>query len=204
MMPCAHALLLREVSDFDAFKDVIPDRETREKFVKYGFVEWGDHPEEFAALLTPEALQKLRVLFMWAKPELGGEPLLQVFTAAVPTCTFGNSGSPLYQTDIAMRLLGLQYRAIAQLAVIRARLSKPDTRVSLHLTLAGIGAFQNSPLVIKTSLKEVEHILKSEPIDVYIHAYDYNNLDSISHQILETFVLNGAEILTGEEFLMTE
>ena len=203
MMPCAHALLLREVSEFDAFRDVIPDSELREKFIKYGFVQWKDSPEDFARLLPPEALQKLRVLFMWAKPELGGEPFIQVFTAAPPIDAMGNAGSLLCEAEIARLLLLQQYRAVAQLAVIRSRLCGPLVRIPLHLTLLGLGAFQNPPEVLQEALQEVCRLLEREKVDLYVHAFDYDDEESSSHIVLQPLEQMGAAVWSVEDFNST-
>lgn len=202
VMPCVHTLMLREISEFNAFDLIIPDAKERSRYVRYGFLSWDNSPEKVQAMIAGDRINNLRVLVMWAKPELGADPILQVFTAAAPTNTLENAGDPRVQKEIAARLLVAQYRAIAQMASIRARLI--GRIVPLHLTLVGSRAFKNPPDVIAAAMDEAHRILKSENVQVYWHAFDYDNPQSIAHSLLQPIVAAGALVITDREFLAIE
>ena len=137
VMPCANALLRRHVSGFDAFSHIFPDRSTRERFLKHGYVQWGSHPEEFAAELQRagnDYINRLLILPQWTRAELVKGPpasdtvadadeaaFIQVFSAAPPTGHQGNRGNWSVQQQIAMDLVVPQYRSLAKLAVLRSR-----------------------------------------------------------------------------------
>ena len=155
VMPCAHALLRRHVSDLNAFSCLIPDRQNRNEFVRNGYVYWSKKPQSFLKAIsgsssTEGAIDELLVFPMWAHPELAldaGHELVQVFCAAPPINAYGNAGPADVQIQIAKLLVVAQYRAIAQLAAIRARIiGRP---VPLHLTRVGGGVFNNPSSVLK-------------------------------------------------------
>ena len=202
VMPCAHTLLLREISEFNAFDLIIPNANERDHFVRYGFLSWDSAPEKVQALLAGDRLNDLRVLVMWAKPELGTDPILQVFTAAAPTNTLDNAGDPRVQNEIATRLLVAQYRAVAQMASVRARLI--GRTVPLHLTLVGTRAFKNPPEVIRAAMDAAQQILNGENVQVYWHAFDFDDPRSISHTLLQPLADAGAPVITEQNFLQIQ
>ena len=155
VMPCAHALMRRHVSGLNAFSRLIPDRQIRDAFVMNGYVYWSRKPESFLKAIsgsssTEGAIDELLLFPMWAHPELALDArheLVQVCCAAPPVNTYGNAGPADLQTHIAKLLVVAQYRAIAQLAAIRARII--DRPVPLHLTRVGGGVFNNPSSVLK-------------------------------------------------------
>lgn len=149
VMPCANALLRRHVSGFDAFSHIFPDARIRERFVKHGFVQYGDRPDKLLEALRDAgdgAVKRLLLLPQWTRAELvkpsasassapsssgaadGAAAFIQVFSAAPPTNHQGNSGPREQQKQIALELVVPQYRALAQLAVIRSRLISTSRR----------------------------------------------------------------------------
>ena len=112
---------------------------------------------------------------MWALPELlnatRGDPsalrraALHVFSAAPATSAQENGGDPAVQLGIAEALVIPQYRAIAQLAAIRSRLTRAP--VNVHLTLVGGGVFNNDPRVLQRALDEVARVVNGEALTVY-------------------------------------
>lgn len=187
VMPCGNALLARHFGkEFNAFEHVIPDKATRDKFVKSGYVQWGNDPAQFNALLdkpvveaapiahgqpasSEKRIDKLLLPIVWAKPELGDNAVLQCFTAAPPTKSYNNAGDIEIQKTIANKLVVSQYEALAKMAVVRAR--QTGKAVPLHLTLVGGGVFKNDSSVLRNALAAVKKIVEGENVDVYVHAF---------------------------------
>lgn len=115
-------------------------------------------------------INSLRVLAQWGLPELGSAPLLQVFNAAPSFQDDGNVIPTPLQTQICTKLVVSQYRATAQIAALRSLVA--GTRVPLHLTLVGQGAFKNPGSVLHGALEAVFDAVNGFNVDVYIHCFN--------------------------------
>lgn len=174
VIPCAHALLGREFGkEFNAFEHIIPDKKVRDEFVQAGYVQWGSEPEKFEKLMNEVGVGKLLIPGSWTKPEMGGGEVFQCFTAAPPTNAYNNEGDRNTQDRIAKALVIAQYKSLAEMAVVRSRLT--GKAVPLHLTLVGGGVFNNDPKFLQEALSEVRKIIKDENVDLYLHAYSLAN-----------------------------
>jgi hypothetical protein len=115
-------------------------------------------------------LGKLTILPQWVRCEASGTIQLQVFTAAPSFQGGQRPEEDSLEAQLCDTLVTAQYRAIAQLAVIRS-IETGDV-VPLHLTLAGQGAFNNPPSVMKSALTQVASVVKGRSgVRVFIHAY---------------------------------
>jgi len=115
-------------------------------------------------------IDELNILAQWGIPDTGGSiPLMQVFTAA-PSYQ-GNREPPQYSDGhrLCTLLVEAQYRAIAQIAVLRSmHIHKP---VPLHLTLVGQGVFNNPQSVMKSAFKAVYDTVEGFNVKVYFHGF---------------------------------
>lgn len=158
-MPAAHALLLRQAMAgcYNAFQDLPLLHEA----APCGYLLWGNDTEKceaFTALLRDQVhLRKVRIMAQWVRPEAWGAstelPLLQVFTAAPPTHSYGNCGG----TELATLLVTAQYKAIAQLSALLAKYR--GASVPLELTQVGQGVFGNEVSVLRSAMKAVADVL---------------------------------------------
>ena len=73
------------------------------------------------------------------------------------------------------------------------------TRVSLHLTLVGQGAFNNPPSVLASALRAVYETVRYFEVDVYIHGYSNSDVEKIEHS-LPTGVQGVIRKMTKEHF----
>jgi hypothetical protein len=93
---------------------------------------------------------------------------MQVFTAA-PSFQGTAPPTPL-ETEISKLLVVSQYKAVAELAVIRANAGGPP--VPLHLTLVGQGSFANDPGIMGAALKVVSDTVKGHNVQVVYQLYN--------------------------------
>lgn len=121
--------------------------------------------------LVKKNLQRMTILPQWVRCEATGAVQLQVFAAAPSFQGQPQPGIGSLEAQLCDTLVTAQYRAIAQLAVIRS--IKSGATVPLHLTLVGQGVFNNPPSVLKNAFVEVAKVVKSFPnVKVFIHAYN--------------------------------
>jgi hypothetical protein len=136
----------------------------------------------------------LRILAQWGIPYKGRPPLLQIFTAA-PSYQDSRTPDPgSVGEKICQLLVEAQYRAVAQIAVMRSLVL--GGRVNLHLTLVGQGAFNNPETVLKSALKAVHKTVACYNVDVYIHGYGDNDVKKISRNL----PLDNINTITKDEF----
>jgi hypothetical protein len=117
---------------------------------------------------------QLRILAQTSIPTFSPNPtpLTQVFTAAPHFKQGEMPDVDSLSHEISNLLVAAQYRAIAQLAVIKSLDS--DQPVNLHLTLVGQGAFRNNPAVLANSLVAVKEVVSGFKVHVFVHSYDKN------------------------------
>lgn len=115
-------------------------------------------------------LKKMAILLQWVISEASGNRQLQVFSAA-PSYQGSITPAPgSIGAKLSSLLVANQYRAIAELAVIRSLETKKP--VAVHLTLVGQGAFSNPPEVMADALKSVAEAVKGySNVHVYVHGY---------------------------------
>ena len=115
-------------------------------------------------------IDELNILAQWGIPDTGDSTsLMQVFTAAP---SYQGSEEPLPESvgcKLCTMLVEAQYRAIAQIAVLRS-MHIQDT-VPLHLTLVGQGVFKNPPIVMESAFKAVYDTVKKFNVKVYFHGF---------------------------------
>lgn len=128
-----------------------------------------------------ENIGNLKFLSQWVKCENTDQTQLQAFSAA-PNCAnlcFDNKRNKTSNltTEICKIIVSEQYKAIAQVAAIRA--AKTGNHQSLHLTLVGQEVFHNPPEVVKEAIKLVYEEVKDYDVSVYIHAFNQSKYDFI-------------------------
>lgn len=119
-----------------------------------------------------ENIHNLQILPQRAICERSGGEQLQVFTAA-PSFQGTPKPTPL-ETEICKLLVVEQYKALAQLAVIRG--SEGGAPVPLHLTLVGQGSFANDPSIMGEALKAVAEVVKGQNVQVTYQFYDSRDI----------------------------
>ncbi|MBN9288413.1 MAG: hypothetical protein BGO43_14215 [Gammaproteobacteria bacterium 39-13] len=143
-------------------------------------------------------IDKLKILPQWVTCEATQVQQLQVFTAAPSFQTQSIPDVHSVDHQICEALVVAQYRASAQLAVIRSR--ETGLTVPLHLTMVGQGAFNNNPIVMQKAMEAVAQVVKGEKVAVYVHAYSAADKDKLMPQMTGSF--NIAE-MNVEEFKRT-
>lgn len=150
----------------------------------------------------------LTILPQWVICEATGLKQLQVFAAAP---SYQNESQPKEDSvegKIAELLVVTQYRAIAELAVIRKlelKKSKAHAgkskyyKVNLHLTLVGQGAFNNPLSVLKAALKEVAKVVRGHSVTVFIHAYDDEGESKVEQAVDKQYFT--LEKMSKEDFM---
>lgn len=186
-----HALTLLLSDDFLKTNKFPP----LESFYKNGYLLLGKlNPEQKACLLThiEQNIDKLLILPQWAQCEVSGAMQLQVFSWAPSFQGMTQPTLNSVEDKICTILVVAQYRAAAQLAVLRAR--ETGQPVPLHLTLVGQGAFNNRSEVMREAMKAVAEVIKGENVEVFVHVYDKTQLSAQNY--LETM-----EFLKNEKIL---
>ncbi|RZI45518.1 hypothetical protein [Candidatus Finniella inopinata] len=136
-----------------------------------------DHDQEtFATRLETAGPGDLRILAQPGYSE-DGKNILQVLNFAPAYQGFHPPASGSAGHRICKFLVPPQYRATAQLAVMKA--VKTGRRIPLHLTLIGQGAFKNPSDVMKKALKDVYDTVQGYDVDVYIHVFSKSGLDKL-------------------------
>uniref|UniRef100_A0A6C0CQB2 Uncharacterized protein n=1 Tax=viral metagenome TaxID=1070528 RepID=A0A6C0CQB2_9ZZZZ len=143
--------------------------------------------EKALALYLKKNTKKLRILAQWGLPDIGTEPMLQIFTAA-PSYQNTMIDITKYGASICETLVVNQYRAVAQIAVLRC--IETRQRVPLHLTLVGQGAFRNPESVLQKAFAAVNTIVQAHDIDVYIHGYTDDDMLKITGNLPSNLHLN--------------
>lgn len=121
-------------------------------------------------------IERMKLLSQWVKCEGSEKMQLQVFSAAP---NFGGKywSSQLSDRDkllkeCCMKLIEVQYKALAQVASMRADTS--GKRIGLHVTMIGNGVFSNPKDTIRVALKALKENLAGHNVDVYLHCYKDN------------------------------
>ena len=156
----------------------------------------GQRPEFIKHL--QENIGSLNIFAEWSdRPEFGGEDesLLQVFTAAPSFQAEGVSEPSGFEYQVSDLLVPVQYRAVAQLAVVKSL--GLHGRLPLHLTLVGQGGLNNPESVMMKAFQAVFDVAKSYPIDVFVHAGNSKDVAMIRRNLPE-----GARVdsMTAAEF----
>lgn len=127
-------------------------------------------------------IEKIHVLPQWVTCESSGASQMQVFCAA-PSFQEGGARTEI-DDEICEALVVAQYKATAQLAVIRSR--ETGEVVPLHLTLVGQGAFKNNHSVMKKAMEVVAEVVKNEKVAVYVHAYNKDAQNILTTQMADS------------------
>lgn len=115
---------------------------------------------------------QLKFLSQWVRCEHTNSIQLQVFSAA-PDCygiNFDDNNQEERNgliTKICKNLVANQYKAIAQVAAIRA--ASTGKQQSIHLSMVGQGAFHNPPEVMEDAIKAVAQEVNGYNIKVFLH-----------------------------------
>lgn len=130
-----------------------------------------------------ENIGDLNFLSQWVICNENNVKQLHVFSAAPSfqgdisksywTHNFNNSTENLRRQllkEISKIIVVSEYKALAQVAAIRSQIT--GKQASLHLTLVGQGAFNNSPEIVKEALMEIKKELKGANVKVYLHGYN--------------------------------
>jgi hypothetical protein len=147
-------------------------------------------------------IRNLNILAQWGFPEVGDQrnSILQVFTAAP---SYQDEATPLegsHAAEICTILVEAQYRAISQIAATRSFMKR--TRVPLHLTLVGQGAFNNPPSVMRAALNAVYDTVSRFDVDVYIHGYSKTDVELI-HRSVPTQMRTDYTFMDKDTFFAT-
>lgn len=151
-------------------------------------------------IIKDQGLGKLKMYCPWVVCEVSKSYHMQVLCAAP---SFQGSHMPLpgsISYQIALHLIVAQYRALAWIARIRSH-SNPDEQVSLHLTLIGMGVFNNNPDMIPVIMQVLhDELYDCENLNVYMHVFtqhDYEHFISYLPQSLQGCY----QTMSAEEFL---
>ncbi|MBR2735336.1 MAG: hypothetical protein IKE05_04000 [Clostridia bacterium] len=116
----------------------------------------------------------MKVLMQWVKCEGTDKKQLQFFTAAPSFQSYNKniwaSNSKLMdmRRKACVKLVELQYRAMAQAAAIMA--SETGKNVRLHVTMVGHGVFNNPEETIQVALKALNEELQGVDATVFLHS----------------------------------
>lgn len=170
---------LKEALDYCKI-DGKPITEKYPNLYKGGYLEMMEIKEEkdmeaFLKFLEDEEnLSKhMRVLMQWVKCEGTGKKQLQFFTAAP---SFQGRGKSIWNkksriTELrrkaCVKLVELQYRAMAQAAAVRY--AETGENVRLHVTMVGHGVFNNPKETVDAALKALNEELQGVDATVFLH-----------------------------------
>jgi hypothetical protein len=123
-------------------------------------------------------ITKLRILPQWVINEASGNVQLHVLAAA-PSYQGKKTPKPgPIGEKICDSLVVPQYRAIAELAVIRSILTNHEVR--LHLTLVGQGVFKNPVNTLRKALTTVADVVRGFPkVTVFVHAFSEDSQERV-------------------------
>lgn len=157
-----------------------PITEKHPELYKGGYLEMmaitdeNDMKQFLEFLENKENLSKyMKVLMQWVKCEGTGKKQLQFFTAAPSfqgySKTIWNVKSNLMnlRRQACVKLVEIQYRAMAQAAAIMAAESGKSVR--LHVTMVGHGVFNNPPETVPVALKALKEELSGVDATVFLH-----------------------------------
>ena len=142
--------------------------------------------EQFRDFICNEKnIEKMKLLSQWVKCEGSEKMQLQVFSAA-PNFGIKYWGSQLSYRDellkeCCMKLIEVQYKALAQVAAMRADIS--GKRVGLHVTMIGNGVFSNPKDTIRVALKALKENLAGHNVNVYLHCYKDNIWEDYANEL---------------------
>ncbi len=157
-----------------------PITEKYPDFYKGGYLEMMQITDEkdmetFLAFLEDEKnlAKHMKVLMQWVKCEGTDKKQLQFFTAA-PSFQGYSKKIWTYKSRImelrkkaSVKLVELQYRAMAQAAAIMATESGKNIR--LHVTMVGHGVFNNPDETVQAALNALNEELKGVDATVFLH-----------------------------------
>lgn len=143
-------------------------------------------------------IANLYILPQWVINEPSGTKMFQVFSAAP---SYQGSARPTINSfggKISLLLLTAQYKAIAELAVIRSLLR--NAPVNVHFTRVGGGVFNNPIEVLASAFKAVaEVVIKYPQVNIFIHGFKETDQDLIREQAALVPTINLIE-MTADEF----
>lgn len=130
---------------------------------------------EFLSFLD-HRIDDMKVLMQWVRCEGSGKTQLQFFTAA-PAFVSGYYDGMWDKTDemtelrkrACVKLVEAQYRAMAQMACIRA--DETGKNVKMHVSMVGCGAFNNPRETIVPALKAMRDELRGHDVTVFLHSF---------------------------------
>lgn len=118
----------------------------------------------------------MKVLMQWVRCEGSGKRQLQFFTAApafVAGYRYGmwnkNDEMTKLRKQICVKLIEAQYRAMAQVACIRA--DETGKNVKMHISMVGCGSFHNPRETIEPALKALRDELRGHDVTVFLHSF---------------------------------
>ena len=126
-----------------------------------------------------------------------GTPLTQVFCSAP---SFQGCPMPVEDSDadmIARILLTEQYRLAARVAI---HTSSSDVQTSLHLTLVGGGAFNNTPKTIACAVTAALEEIRGHNVIAYAHAWTSDDADLVAKIAAATPFPTPVRTMTREQF----
>jgi hypothetical protein len=181
-----------------ALVDVVP--KDHENYLNHGYLELAqlDNSVRKQALYEhiKKHISKLRVLAQPVVTEASDTRFYHVLAAAPSWQGYGRPADSSVDARIAELLVVSQYRAIAQLAVIRA--ATTGERVPVHLTLVGQGAYNNPRSVMNTAIREVARVVHGYPgVVVFIQSYSGHEPVRAAHSA-ELFQLRELDRLAFE------
>ena len=159
--------------------------------------------EESAALRhVSENWRELRALAQRGKTLFGSETT-QVFMAAP---SFQGDGIPLITDHDSIGrmceiIVSRQYQALGALAMLRA--AESGTRVNLHITLIGQGAFRNPPQVMETAFALLLEAIGGADVIVHVHAWSADDVDAALAALSKSLSLkelNAIRIIPSDDF----
>lgn len=155
-----------------ALTDLLPQKDP--PYYKNGYLnieQIEDHEKLYQYL--EKNIDDLRILAQPILTEASGTKCIQVFAAA-PNNNDKYIGKDEARYKIISLLVKAQYRAIAELAVIRAIKAKQN--IPLHLTTVGQGVFNNPKGIMEDALGEVDKVLSGfGGVTLYIHGYYFQD-----------------------------
>lgn len=154
-----------------ALVDVVPEQHGH--YLKHGYLELaklGQDEKQALHSYLKARLGKLRILAQPVVAEVSKTRFFQVLASAPSWQGYARPEEGSVEAEIAELLIVAQYRAVAQLAVIRA--ATTGQRVPVHLTLVGQGAYNNPRSVMKEAIREVARTVTGYPlVEVYVQSY---------------------------------
>lgn len=164
-----------------------------DKCYKHGYLELSkldvNEKKQLLQELTNN-IDKLEILPQHVVCERSGNPQIQVCTAAPSFQGQATPSATSVENQICALLVIAQYKAIAQLAVIRSR--EIGKTIPLHLTLVSQGVFNNNPQVIGMAIKAVAEVVKGENVQVIYECFSSSDREKL---------IQGAQAANTTEYL---